>query len=206
MAAINMNSIMNKVRAHSLSVSGKLQMKEYINKCRSDGRRETNAGGRVITEDDMRTAAGRLIKVLQDSARASDLPPSVMQHFYNLDYSEPKRMPDGSTIIYVYFGGDLHRESLEDGTDGYTGEGIDNIIALLNNGAHASNYVYGWWNGHSPSGEALTRSMSTDGYAWVRSKKDREGLHFIQQAVDDFNGNYGADYNVTAIAGEDYQS
>ena len=78
-------------------------------------------------------------------------------------------------------------------------------MALLNNGAHAKDYVYGWWNNHSPSGSAFARSMPNDDFAWVRSKKDRDALHFIQQAVNDFNGNYGAEYNVTAEAGEAYQ-
>lgn len=109
--------------------------------------------------------------------------------------------------MYVYFEDNLRRESLDDGINGYTGEGIDNIVALFNNGYHASDYVYGWWDGHQATASTLFRSGSDikANYAWVRSQKDREGLHFIQQAVDDFNGNYGAEYHVTATAGDVYQ-
>mgnify|MGYP000046686880 FL=1 len=32
----------------------------------------------------------------------------------------------------------------------------------------------------------------------------REPLHFIQQTISDFNGNYGADYDVTAVAADIY--
>lgn len=207
MPAINMSSIMSKVGAYSRSVSGKLRMKECIQKYAADGKSKTAGGSKVITEDDMFKAAAKLIWVLQETARSFDLPQSVMQHFNSLECSKPYRMPDGSTVMYVYFEDDLRRDSLEngEGANGYTGEGIDNIVALLNNGAHAKDYVYGWWNNHSPSGNALARSMPNDDFAWVRSKKDRDALHFIQQAVSDFNGNYGSEYNVTAEAGEAYQ-
>nr|WP_290461580.1 hypothetical protein [Acutalibacter muris] len=207
MPAINMSSIMSKVGAYSRSVSGKLRMKECIQKYAADGKSKTASGDKVMTEDEMCKAGAKLIWVLQETARSFDLPQSVMQHFNSLECSKPYRMPDGSAVMYVYFEDDLHRDSLEsgEGANGYTGEGIDNIVALLNNGAHAKDYVYGWWNNHSPSGSAFARSMPNDDFAWVRSKKDRDALHFIQQAVNDFNGNYGAEYNVTAEAGEAYQ-
>lgn len=201
MANININSIMQKVNAYGRSVNGKLRMKECIEKYAADGVNKTAAGDKVITETEMHKAAARLISVLQSTARSYDLPASVMQHFDSLHGSDVYKMPDGSSVIYIYFGGDLHRDSLY--SEGY--DGIDNIVALLNNGYHAKNYVYGWWEGHSPSGDNSYRSGGFDQTdAWIRSRKDRTGLGFIQQAVQDFNGNYGADYNVTAIAGDDY--
>lgn len=208
MPAINMSSIMSKVGAYSRSVSGKLRMKECIDKYASEGKSKTAGGGKVRTEEDMMLAADKMISVLRSTARAYDLPASVMRHFDSLDCSRPYRMPDGSMIVYVYFEDDLSRDSLEDGENGYTGEGISNIIALLNNGYHAKDYVYGWWNGHQPTGESIFRSGvggTKPDYAWIRSKKDRDGLYFIQQAVKDFNGNYGYEFDVTAIAGDDYQ-
>ena len=207
MPAINMSSIMSKVGAYSRSVSGKLRMKECIDKYAADGKGKTAGGGKVMTETDMLEAGAKLIQVLQETARACDLPQSIMQHFNSLECSKPSKMPDGSTLMYVYFEDNLRRESLDDGINGYTGEGIDNIVALFNNGYHASDYVYGWWDGHQATASTLFRSGSDikANYAWVRSQKDREGLHFIQQAVDDFNGNYGAEYHVTATAGDVYQ-
>lgn len=206
MPTINMGSIMSKVGAYSRSVEGKLRMKKCIDSYAASGVSKTAGGGKVITEDDMYRAAYKMMDVLRQTAREADLPSSVLQHILTMDCSKPYKMSDGHMEIWIYFGGDMHRESLENGDGGHTGEGIDNIVALFNNGAHASNYVYGWWNHHSPKGDALSRSSPSDDFAWVRSTKDREALHFIQQAVRDFNGNYGAEYNVTAVAGDDYQN
>lgn len=210
MSGINMSSIMSKVGAYSRSVDGKLRMKDCIEKYVANGRSKTAAGDNVMTNDRMWEAAAKMITVLRTTANEYDLPESVRKHFDSLECTSPIKLNDGKMVVYVYFqdeiDGGLRRESLEDGEGGHTGEGINNIIALFNNGAHASKYVYGWWNGHKPHGEALARSggqLDAD-YAWVRSRKDRDALHFIQQAVADFNGNYGYEYDVTAVAGDDY--
>lgn len=202
MASINMASIMNKVEAYGRSINGKLRMRECIQNYANEGKEKTEDGDKILTETDMHKAAAKFIQVLRSTAQSYDLPASVMSRFDSLDTSSILKMPDGSAMIYVYFGGDLHRDSLY--SEGY--DGVDNIIAVLNNGYHARDYVYGWWDGHAPSGGAsgeLRNSLSKD-YAYIRSRKDREGLHFIQQAVQDFNGNYGSEYNVTAVAGDEY--
>lgn len=204
---INMGSIMSKVSSYTKSAEGKGRMKEYIGQCRSQGRYKTLGGSTIITEDEMISASGKMIQLIQEAGRAAELPESVMNHLYCLEVSPVTYRKDGSAVMYIYFSGDLYRESLEDGDNGYTGDGINNIVALFNNGAHASNFVYGWWNGHNPTGVSLDRAGGDlkSGYAWVRSKKDREALHFIQNAVANFNENWGGLYNATAIAGEDYQ-
>jgi len=190
MAVINMNSIMGKVRSYIRSAEGKLRMKQKIEQYRRDDVHKTAGGGKVVTYAMMREAAWKFIKVLLDTARGYDLPPSVMQYFYTLNYSEPQQMPDGSTTIFVYFDGDgdLHRESLM--PEDYSG--IDNVVALLNNGydEHPNMAkVWGEWHGR-----------------FIHGLTERAGLQFIQQAVNDFNSNYGTAYNVTAVAGDDYQS
>lgn len=202
MASINLDSIMRKVESYGRSVKGKLRMKECVEKYRADGVSKTAAGDRVITETEMWEAASKLISVLRSTARSYGLPASVMKHFDSLECSKIYTMPDGSSVIYVYFGDDLHRDSLY--SDGY--DGIDNIVALLNNGYHARDYVYGYWDDHAPTGESVFDGRSINTSAFIRSRKDREGLNFIGQAIQDFNGNYGADYNVTAVAGEDYKT
>lgn len=200
MAGVNIGSIMKKVEAHGRSVNGKLRMQECIDNYVANGVDKTAAGDKIISEADMWQAAAKLIRVLQNTAQSYGLPASVMRHFDSLECSKPIKMPDGSTTIYVYFGDDLHRDSLY--SDGY--DGVRNIVALLNNGYHAKNYVYGDWDGHAPTGESKFDGRSIDTSAYIRSRKDREGLHFIQQAVQDFNGNYGYDYNVTAVVGDEY--
>lgn len=201
MPSINLDSIMKKVTAYSRTDSGKAKMHEVIQRYRSDRVEKTGAGDRVMTETDMWTAASKMISVLRSTAQSYGLPASVMRHFDNLGCSKIYEMPDGSSVIYIYFEDDLHRDSLY--SEGY--DGINNIVALLNNGYHARDYVYGDWDGHRPTGEAVFDGRSIDTSAYIRSRKDREGLHFIQQAIQDFNGNYGTDYNVTAVAADDYQ-
>lgn len=203
MASINMDSIMKKVVDYSKTPGGKAKMREVIQQYRADGVGKTGAGGKIITEKDMFAAASRLIDVLRSTAQSYDLPASVMRHFDSLECSKIKKMPDGSSVIYIYFEDDLHRESLY---DDYYDEGAYNIVALLNHGYHAKDHVYGSWEGHRPTGEArfdATRTIDTS--PWIKSKKDREGLYFIQRAIQDFNGNYGSEYNVTATVSEDYE-
>lgn len=199
---MNLASLQQKLDAWEKSPEGQKRIQDTIDRYRKEGRKFTNAGSPLDGKARLIEAADKMISCLRSAATDAGLPVSVRAHFDSLDYTNPVEVGDGKYMVSVYFSDDLHRDSLENDL-GY--EGIDNIIALFNNGAHAENFVYGWWNNHSPSGEAVSRSMPGDSYAWVRSKKDREGLHFIQQAVNDFNGNYGSMYNVTAKAGSDYK-
>lgn len=201
MENINLDSIMRKVSAYSRTDNGKAKMRDVIQRYRDSGTGKTGAGDRIITKEDMLVAADKMISVLRSTAQSYGLPASVMKHFDSLDYSSVYEMLDGTSMVYIYFMDALHRDSLQ--PEGY--DGVRNIVALLNNGYHAKNYVYGYWEGHSPTGESKFDGRSTDTDAYIRSRKDREGLQFIQQAINDFNGNYGADFNVTAVASDDYQ-
>lgn len=61
-----------------------------------------------------------------------------------------------------------HRPSLW--PEGYP-DGWDDMAQLFNNGYNAKNYVYGNWNGKR-----------------IRSRRSMPAMHFIQRAVDSFNG------------------
>lgn len=204
---INIDSIMGKVEAWSKTEEGKRRINEVIERYRKEGRTKTAAGSDIPTVKRMEEAANKLIETLRSYAcDLQESADSVKKHFDSLYPSAPIKRNDGKTVIYVYFRDDLSRDSLEDGDGGRTGEGAENIVAVLNNGARAEDFAYGWWDGHDPTGYALDRSGGDlkPGYAWVRSKKNREGLHFINKAVDEFNKKYGAQYHVTADAGDTY--
>lgn len=194
-------SISSKLNAWANSPRGQAKIQAKLQEYAKNGVTKTAAGDSVVNERKIYEAAAKLISVLQSTARSNGLPASVMRHFDSLQCSKICIMPDGTSEIYIYFGDDLHRDSLY--SDGY--DGVHNIIAVLNNGYHASNYVYGDWDNHAPTGESRFDGRSIDSSAYIRSRKDREGLHFIQQAIIDFNGNYGSDFNATAIAGDEYQ-
>lgn len=65
----------------------------------------------------------------------------------------------------------LYRNSFRRSPEGTarTGDGVDNIVALFNNGVNASARVYGYWDGH---GEGKYASAQT-----------RPSLEFIQEAA-----------------------
>lgn len=204
---INMNAIMGKAKAWSQTEDGKRRMAACVEKYRKDGRKATSAGSKIVTEDMMREAANKFIEVMKETAVKEEygLPDSVIFHINNMHAGEPVETDD-SYCISVHFGGNLHREALEN-DEGYNG--VDNIVALFNNGSpedgHTPAFIYGWWNNHKPTGEALSRSMPNDNFAWVRSRREREALNFIQKAVTEFNEKYGSKYNVTAVEGAQYR-
>lgn len=80
----------------------------------------------------------------------------------------------------------IRRESLY--SDEY--DGVDNIIALFNNGYKAKNPVYGYWK---PADKR------------VRSTVSRSSLKFMQEAIDEFNSAYGNQYACRAKLGEQYK-
>lgn len=187
--------LMKKLNAYAATDAGKKKMSKVISSLsKKDGHVTTAAGSKIRTEADMYEAAAKFIKLLQQNAREAGLPTSIMEHFDDLFASKLITLPSGETMMLITFGGDLHRDSLEN--DFFTSighffeyHGIDNIVALFNNGYKADATVYGLWSSHGD---------------WVASKPERPPLRFIQQAIADFNGNYGADYGAVAVAGADY--
>ncbi len=187
MAVVNYNSIFSKCKAWSETPSGKARMKETMKSHVRNNVKASGCGDKIVTKDDMITAAYALIDILRNTASGYGLAPSVAAHLESLSATEPYELSDGSYEIGIYFTDNLHRDSLQPEKYG----GVDNIVALINNGYghHDSiEHVWGEWRGN-----------------WIHGLSERQGLHFIQQAVDDFNGNYGSGYRATAIAGEDYE-
>lgn len=180
-------------------------MSDCIDRYCANGTEVSANGSKVMPEKRIEEAVTKFLMVLRQTAASYDLPESVMKHIESMDMTRIHQTKKGYEVP-LWFGGDLHRDSLENDLGGYGRveyEGVDNIVAVFNNGYHARNYVYGWWNHHRPTGAAMAFSLHTDDFAWVRSKKDREALRFIQQAINDFNGNYGTEYNVIEIVPAD---
>lgn len=193
-------SLSSKLNAWIKSPKGQARIQEKLEEYTRNGVEKTAAGDSVIPEVQIHKAAAKFIEILRMTAQSYNLPESVMQHIWGMESGHIIQTKDGFEIP-LYFSGDLHRDSLENDL-GYGG--VSNIVALFNNGYHAQNYTYGWWEGHGAStAETSMRSGGDGDYAWVRSKKERDALKFIQQAIQDFNGNYGSEFNVTAIVAAD---
>lgn len=92
----------------------------------------------------------------------------------------------------INFTDDLTRESLEPARYG----GVKNIIAIFNNGypsdksrSEAISHVSGLWHGE-----------------YTTALDSRQGLYFLQDAVNDFNLNYGMPLGMFAEVGAVYDS
>lgn len=193
---ISESAIMGKLQAYANTSVGKKRMKDCIQNARDTGK-PLASGEEVVGKKQMLEMANALAGMIRKR-----LPASIAEVGETLAVSNPVRRPDGSYEVILRFDSSaLHRDSLENDL-GY--DGIDNIVALFNNGYHAKNYVYGWWNGHRPTGDSVYRSGATGDYAWVRSEKEREALQFMQDAEAEFNATYASKYGVVVQLGSDY--
>lgn len=212
MATINMSSIMQKVRNYPHTDIGKEKTNNVIKQYREKGKNYTEAGDEVITKSKMLELAFELIELLKQTAASYSLPESVIAHFGSLT-AKLEDIDDNRFVCYIYFadgdnfGADgkssLSRPSLEN--DYREWKGIDNIVALFNNGYSASHPAYGWWNGHAPKGESISRSLTgNEKYAYIRSRQERPSLRFMQTAIEDFYGRYGKKYSLTLTLSDEY--
>ena len=199
MATVNIQSIFNKCKEYSQTQEGKQKMREAIAKTQKDGTTVTVGGSEILTLSKMSELADELISILRNTAASYDLAPSVMAHFDSLKYVI-QDLGDGQYECDIYFADDLSRESLE--TDYNQGEGINNIIALFNNGYVASAPKYGWWNGHSATGESVYRSGNLKTSAYIKSTQGRPSLHFMQRAIEDFASKYDKKYPLSVVLNE----
>lgn len=191
MVQINYDSILDKVYAYANSSKGMERMQKKINNYVIHNIKRTKAGSRVITYRDMIDAGDKLVQQIRSAAQGCNLPPSVLEHFNSLKRGRPEMQPDGSYIMEISFTDDLSRPSLQPEKYG----GVRNIIAIFNNGypaggagrSEAISHVAGWWHGKE-----------------IVALPQRAGLYFMQDAVNDFNLNYGMALGMYAEVGAVY--
>lgn len=143
-------------------------------------------GGKKIGRANMRDMAERFIEVMQDSLSnvegnsfaSGQLGSEIVAELKNLTYSEPIRLGKNRYSISIYFNGELSRESLQPAIY----EGISNIAALLNKGYDAGHAISGMWHGQP-----------------TESLPERQGAHFIEDAVRYFFQCYAQDYGIVDI-------
>lgn len=124
-------------------------------------------------------AAEKFIEVLRKTIRDSGLSENVKLAISEFEYTSPYKLSDGTYKITVYFDEDLSRPSLDEKKYGR----IKSLADLYNDGVnHTMHTVRGVWHGK----ETLSRTKIS-------------GEHFMEQAIADFMGNYGAEYGVSDI-------
>ena len=197
---INNSSIMKKVEQYAKSKAGKAKMEEVIQDHRKSGKKLAS-GEKLTSEQDMLHLADVMIEIVK-----KHLPESIeavgdgMFHsgiFLHATGDAPK--------IGIFFNkADLSRPSVDPQDGVHHWDGVDNIVAVLNNGVHAKDYAYGWWEGHASTGSVAMRSFNSDHDAFIRTTKDRPALLFMQDAIREFNTKYRKKYHVMAVCGTDY--
>ena len=185
---MNWASILKQAEAAMNTPQRKAESKNIANKYIISG--GTLGNGKALKP--ISQAGEKFIEVLKSKIQehagsdysSGELGDTAVSAARNLTASTPYQ--DGNVfIIDINFEGNLYRSSLAPDKYG----GVDNIVALLNNGYDAGKYVYGIWKGH----EGLYTEET------IRSLPHRAGAHFIQEAVEEFNSTYGAEYGVMKI-------
>lgn len=199
MSSINMQSIISKATEFTESSEFQEQMEAKIDEIIRGG----VSVNKRITVSGINMAAAKFIEVLQNEIRSHaiasgggglngrGLGDTAVSALINLKHGIPVKVGKNQYEIEVRFDGDLERDSLA--PDFYSGDDrIKNIAALLNNGYSAAHTIYGTWQGH--------------GYADsfnIPSLREREGLHFIQNAIRNYMTNYAPEYGVINIEVDD---
>ena len=188
---VNLGAINSKLNAYAKSSVGKACMAETIQNYIRDENwsvtrsGKTQAGDRIITQQEMRDVARELIFYIKQFAADCDLPASVMEHIESFDISTASES-EGFYYVGISMEDNPKRESVQ--PEKY--DGVHNIVALFNTGYSASGRIYGYWR-------------TADAEIWTL--KNREGLNFMQRAIDRFNSTYAEEYNVTVFLSSEYE-
>ena len=182
MAVINMSSIIPKINAYAESSQGKRQMNKAVKNV------VLSVGTKSVKHKPEEIAA-RFVEVMRGSAQSTQgagsrggaLGESAIEAISSFTAGAPTVSEiNGMSVITIPFNfeGNLHRDSLQPDKYG----GIDNIVALLNNGYTAGGTVFGKWHGVD-----------------IYSLRQRSGSGFIQNAVRQFMDRYASEYNIIDI-------
>lgn len=190
MAVVNMSSLLPKLNAYVESAQGKQDINLAIREMTFSISTTRGSGGRSSgirhSPDEI---AAKFISTMLESARSAQgasarggvLGSTAIDAISNFVAGTPAVLEAGEmTVITIPFNfeGNLHRDSLCPAKY----NGVDNIVALLNNGYSAGATVYGSWHGQD-----------------IYSLKQRSGTRFIQTAVRQFWDRYASEYNIINI-------
>ena len=184
MININMGSITTKVEDYFKTAKGK----KKIEKVKDDimlGKLRFGYSTKSVKTPTQ--AAEKFIQILEDEVQShfgsdyalGDLGQTAIESI-KLEHDKPYKIGN-RYYVNLKFVGDLHRKSLR--PDYY--DGVKNIVALLNKGYPRIHSVYGVWQGH---GNEPRYSLT-----------ERDGAHFIEDAVRRFVTQYGKEYGILDI-------
>ena len=158
-------SIENQLKAFAKTPMYKALCDEARKKAVKEGKPFGQASGTTIKAPEF--YAQRLIEILDAEISAAGFEFADYLYWLNKGYNSAEKKYE----LHVNFKPEqIERESLYPSK--YK-DGAYDIVALLNHGYHAKDYVYGEWRGQN-----------------IRSLRDRDGVYFMQAAVSKFNEKY----------------
>lgn len=178
---INMSSILGKLEKYMGTNDGKERRNKLV---------KSYIAGNAVIESLKNSIkgtpeeAGRCLKsCLLESIESSGMSSGVESALTSaVDMTEPVDVSHNDSLRYVItvgFFDDMSRPSLLPSKY----DDIANLADLYNEGVdHWMKQVYGYWHGRH-----------------IGSTQRIEGKHFVEQAVQDFKGNYASDYDVLDI-------
>lgn len=194
MYSVNLDSIIEKVEESAKRGSVKKKVDKIVDDIIMGRKVQTVAknnavNGRVIADQFISTLTEEIESLETTGSTANgNLGPSAVQLLKDIQSGSIKKIGDKKYQIDINFTANRHRDSLM--PDIFSG--IDNIVALLNNGyvdggmSMTSHPVYGEWHGNT-----------------IPSLRQRQGAQFIQNAGRTFMANYGREYHVLDIIPSD---
>ena len=181
MAGINWDSIMKKAAARMEDRSMQSAVSEKIDEI-ALGKADVMKGLKRPVHS-VEEAADKFAGVLHMTILSSGLHPHVEERLANLEYGKPFKIGDRTYQIAVWFEEDLTRETMSTLKDYYP---VD-LAELYNDGVdHVMRQLFEW--------------RDTGGVkVLLTSNQVIPATHFMEQAIRDFMGNYGSEYNVQDI-------
>lgn len=172
--AVNWNSIISKAKSHMSTPARKKEMREKVSRYMLG--LEVSPNGLHSVED----AGIKFADVLIRTIRSSGLSANVAARLENVDVGKPYDLGNGRFGIIVYFADNLDRGTMSTKKEYYD----INLAKLYNNGVdHTMKRIYEW---------------DEQGHLSV-SVNYIPATNFAEQAIHDFMGNYGTEYNVVKI-------
>ncbi len=186
MPEINWDSILEKAQA----CVAKPENQKKIEKLKDNYILNNKSGGRSFYGQHTPVEAGEAFgRVLRATIQSSDLPSGVISLLEDYDVSKAYKISNGKYMVFVSFNKDTLRESMSTFKSYYN---VD-IAELYNNGVdHIMPQIW---------------ERTPDGKLEI-SNNYIPGAHFMEQAVVDFFGNFGSEYDVLEIVieGDDINS
>ena len=184
MAVVNWSSILSKAEACMKTPEKKNEVKKIVDDYMLSGNKLSNSSNTIA-------AADRFVEVLKQCIRdsagtnysAGELSQYAIDAVSNIKRGKVSARGNGSYSVVINFDGERHRDSL---APSLYPEGVDDIVAILNNGypedGHQMGVVSGVWHGKH-----------------TFSLPNRNGAHFIEDAVSVFMTTEAAKFGVIDI-------